>query len=65
MDVKLSPAATEYLLLFGQMFQARLEGKDDTEILDKMDVAWHKLTEAEIDAMNAVSQSLNPVMSES
>lgn len=64
-NMKLSQSATEYLRLLSQMFQARLDGIDETEILDKMDVAWNKLTEEELTAMRMISKALGPIMRES
>lgn len=59
--MKLSKAATEYMFLMGQLFKARLDGVDDTDILDRMDGPWDELTEEELRALNIISRVLGRI----
>lgn len=56
--MKISKAVAEYLELMGRMFKARLEGKEENDILDEMDAAWMGMTPKEIEAMEIISRVL-------
>jgi len=58
----LSPAATDYMLLLGQMLEARRKRMCETAILDSMDEAWNRLTDEEIEAINTISKVLSSLM---
>ena len=59
--MKIPKTTIEYLELMAEMFQARHDGKDDTEILDRMDVAWARMSGEEKNCLNDVSRVLGRV----
>ncbi len=59
--MKLSPPLITYLTLMMEMFSARAMGKDESEILGRMDCHWLRLSGKEIGAVNAISKALGKV----